>query len=204
MADRTLTVDRELLGALLLDVEARVHRGGWDEPAQLHVLYDDRHEETDRLFRRLMSDRYGPPARAGHYRSRSLLPREAMYGHAPTIIGAFAANLAYGQSHEPVQQMLGILCQPGLLGFASVAESWMRTAADPAEREALGNVSFADIPGSVESRFVVGVDLLGGDYAVSRQRGKKSVLAPPGVDAKLSGRFIDVLRLLVQAVTADG
>lgn len=80
-------------------------------------------------------------------------------------------------------------------GRALLFEAWSRTAT-PEERADLGDVDFADVVGSRESRCVTAVDVAGHRYGVMRLRGEK-----PLADVnEHSGAVVESLAVLVAAV----
>lgn len=201
------TVDHDVMGRLLLQVEANAHRGGWDGPAAMYVLYDWHDDATAQVYRRVMEGRRGIPTRCGPYAAQSMVPPDALNGIASHGLYRLAMNLSLvGEGHYPVEVMIETMRQPAFLGVAFLCESWARTMADEEEREALGAVRFADIPGSVEMRQVCAVDTAGHDYFVSRPRGSKPTLYIPtagvGDMTRYDGSIIESLRLIV-AVIAD-
>jgi hypothetical protein len=77
----------------------------------------------------------------------------------------------------------------------------MRTFDKAEDRQALGQVRFADVPGSIEIREVIAADISGRDLCVHRQRGGKAeVLLGLGADADMNGAVIESLRTIVAAV----
>jgi hypothetical protein len=104
-----------------------------------------------------------------------------------------------------VEYVLAGLRQPGLLGLAFLCEAYGRTMASREERDALGNVRFADLPGSVEMRNVMAADIGGVDYVVTRERGSKPKLSRSGDDGfgHVEGAVVESLRAIVAAVRGE-
>lgn len=196
-------VDRELLGRLLLRVEADTHRGGWDQPAQLLALYDWYDTGTEQAYARIMASRRGGPLRVGRYAAQSVVPDSALDGNPVNALFRFAMNIRGNTEHPAVAYILMGLRQPGLLGLTFVSEGWMRTMASVEERKALGPVRFADMPGSIEMRNVVAVDLAGGEYAVLRERGKAPKASWDDELEALGGAVIESLRAILAAIRGE-
>lgn len=196
-----MTIDPDLISQLLTRVEADAHRRGWDEPAEIYVLYDASDRETDQAYRSLMSFR-GPAIRRQHYAAQAAMPRAALDGHPVHALFRFSLNLRASEEHPAPAAVIGMLRQPGFLGVAFQSEGWMRTANSLEERDALGDVRFADIPGSVETRHVHAVDTEGNEYVAFRERGKKPRLERPGFGGMehMGGAIIESLRAIVALV----
>ena len=178
----TFVVDRSRVAALLAQL--------LEEPPEpdralpnLRVLYDTvtAGGRTDRRFRALMASnpRCGPPTvRAGYavqvmFHNGMLLaaarePRQALH--------RMATNLAYGGRDEPLRlNLLGVLRNPGVLGFAWVYPTGGGTR-------------------------VVAVDLAGAPYYSVRVEGRPTQLRAAFVDADARG-IAESLRTIAHAVT---
>lgn len=105
-------VDPDLLMRLLRRVEADHHRHGWDQPARLMVVYDERDEYTSGVYRRILnSPNHGavPTVRVAPYVAQTFLPPALLHGYRTDGKGIepgerlpvweylrrFAMNLAY-------------------------------------------------------------------------------------------------------------
>lgn len=195
-----MTPDPELIGRLLLQVEAEAHRRGWDGPAALYVLYDGREPDTHVPYQDIMASRRGAPILRLPYAAQSVAPESAFVGNPSHALFRFALNIrSYNALSEAV---IGMIRRPGFLGLAFMNEAWMRTMASKEERDALGNVRFADIPGSIEIRNVMAADIAGNDYFVMRERGQEPKLHHGEDDdiKQVSGAVIESLRSIVARV----
>ena len=195
-----MTPDPDLIGRLVLRVEADAHRGGWDAPAALYVLYDTTDPDTDATYRDVMAPRRGAPVRCHPYAGQSAVPESAFHGNPAHALFRFALNTR--GDHPMADLVLGTIRRPGFLGLAFLYEGWMRTAKTKEERDALGAVRFADIPGSVELRSIMAADIAGNDYLVMRERGQKPELHRGDDDDlnEMSGAIIESLRSIVAKV----
>lgn len=175
MADvQTASIDQEILGRLLLRIEADSHRGGWDAPSRMFVVYDARHAVTDRTYRGLMSS-LGPTIRCGPYAACQAVPTSAMDGYASHAALRMALNL--GTDHPAARMLVDHWRQPGFLGFALMCETWSRQMTAEERGEVRGR-RLADIPGSYESRMVTSGDVSGAIRYVCRIRGEAPKLHP--------------------------
>lgn len=187
------TVDSEAFAELMRRVEADRHRDGWDQPARIYVVYDWDHPETDAMFRRFFSSRCGRPVRWRPYIAHPIAIPEAM--SKPSVALYLLANNLRNHAAGtmlPGRETLAaataaMLRQPGVVGVAMCVEAWARKAALPeghgpdeadAREAALahlyqGRKSLADVPGSVENRIMVGVDITGQECTWYRVRGGK-------------------------------
>lgn len=191
-------IDPDAIGRLLLRVEADAHRRGWDQPAVLYVLYDARDSETDRVYRHLMGIR-GPAIRVQPYAAQSAVPGYALDGNPAHALFRFALNIK-GSDHPIVEAVVGMMRQPGFVGMAFLYEGYARSYGTREERDAEGDVLFADMPGSVEMRGVLAADIGGIDYLVARSRGEKPVLSRAGDFEEAGGSIIESLRVIVAKV----
>jgi hypothetical protein len=199
------TVDSDAFGRLLLDVEARIHQSGWDEPPQLHIVYDSNMVATDEWYRNLMGEKWGPMGRLDNgYRSRSMVSSAMFNGDIVAHLLGFADTLAHYDDDPLIRALRDMLRRPGLLGFAFVAEAWMQTGTGGrAEYEKLtdgGRRRLADIPESKEIRTVMAMDTTGCSYVVNRIRGQKPELTVIPEDAELEGRVPEALGFLMKAM----
>jgi hypothetical protein len=196
-----VTPDPEVIGRLLMRIESDAHRRGWDESPDLYVLYDARDHESDSAYRNVLASRRGPAVRVAPYAAQSAVPQSALDGNPAHALFRFALNVSGGE-HPAVEYVLATLRQRGFLGLAFLHEGWTRTVASQEERAALGDVRFADIPGSVEMRFVAGYDIAGVDYVVSRARGKSPELhsTSSGDFKEVTGAIYESLRIIVAKV----
>lgn len=195
--------DSEAIGRLLLRIEADAHRYGWDEPADLYVLYDARDIESDREYRHVLGVRRGPAVRCWPYAAQSAVPRHALDGNPAHAV--FRFSLTARTDHPAAEYVFGTLRQPGFVGMAMLHEGWQLTVANEGEREALGDVRFADTPGAVEARYVLATDSAGVDYMVQRVRGMKPRLERSGVGDFVSARgaIIESLRTITARVLGN-
>lgn len=193
MTTDTQAPDHEALGALLRRIEGDAHRRGWDGDPALYVLYDARDRETEAAYRNVMR---GVPIRCAPHAALPAVPSGALAGNPASALFRFALNLR--SEHPWVEAILHILRQPGFVGMAFLVEAWMRTFDTKDERESLGKVRFADVPGSIEIRDVLAADISGRDFCVQRQRGGKAEMIEP--DGEMSGAVIESLRTIVAAV----
>lgn len=188
--------DTDAIDALLSLVEAETHRHGWDYPPSLRLLYDARDRDTDRHYRRAMPGRWGPRTRLRDYVAIPACPTQGLAGYASHGLFRMALNL---QTDDPrVEVVLNHMRAPGFLGMAFCAEGWLRTA-EPGQLDRLLDEGrrFADIPGSLESRFITAVDIAGTNYRIGRIRGKDPEIEH---DGDFEGSVVESLRAIVAVI----
>jgi hypothetical protein len=185
-------VNADTIGNLLLDMEARAHRQGWDGPAVFAVLSGD--PDAEAAYRRLGALLAG---RAGAYAAWSVLPPQAMDGYPQHGLYRLARNLTYAKDHPASEMLVAGWGQPGFIGTAFLGEGW-RGDTDPEERQGR---RLADIPGSVEIRFAHAADIGGGYHVVLRERGSKPRLLDEGWTP--SGSVYDSLRAITAALAGQ-
>lgn len=188
------------MGRLLLQVEATAHRHGWDEAADLYVLYDWHEQGTEQQFRRMFASALGPPVRCGRYAAQVISPEGGLDGFASHALFRMAVNLKHSD-HPDVAAFAGFLRWPGFRGVAMRGESWRREDTQEG-RDALGEVRFADVPGSQECRNVFAADVDGVVYLVDRVRGCKPrlAMAEPGAPDRFVGAVVESLHVIVAVV----
>ena len=200
-------VDEDLLGWLLQRLEATLHRGDWDTPPRLYVLYDAAADggATDEVYEGLMaaSSRLGPPVRLGNYAAQMMMHEGVLCagGAAPWEgLRTIAMNLAYELHAEPIQRMRAHLTRPGVLGFAVVTmglEAHLK--GEEARQFFLGKVDLRD-RASVETRRLIAFDTNRHHYSVDRPQWGSPVLLHPDVHG---GDIPTSLRILIDAVLGD-
>jgi hypothetical protein len=197
-------VDAERFGRLLLKVEDRADRAGWDREPLLMVIYDTTDTETHELYRSVMAANptLGPPLRLGHYAAQPWMPGSWLMSAGDEVWGGlwtFAVNLAWGQDHKEAATIASCLSQPaGVLGVAFIGEAWGTTGRQDFVRLVLGEFAHADqIAGAREARIVYARDVTGRPYRVERVRGELPELITDGV---WSGDFTRSLALLVDVI----
>lgn len=199
---RTVTTapDVQAVERLLMRIEADAHRGGWDQPPALYLLFDRSHRETAEHYRCLMAPRRGPAVLCGPYGAQSMVPAAVFDGSPPVALFRLALNLTHGRDVQPVAVFLAELRQPGFIGVAFLNESWtMRmteeehAALDPKRR-------YADTPGATEERNVVAIDTADVRYMVNRTRGSKPEVNHTDDEVRLKGVVIDCLRAITCAI----
>jgi len=191
-------IDAAMLDRLLLLTEARLHRRGWDQPAQVLVLYDCYDRATEYAYREILASRRGGPTRCGPYAAQSAVPAEVLSGSASHALFRFALNLDHRLDDPGVSAIVDMMRQPGFLGMALASEAWF-WAGTKEERKAVGNVRLADVPGSLECRNVWAVDIDGEVHFVQRVRGQKPQLLA-FEQANITGAIIESLQLIVAVV----
>jgi hypothetical protein len=131
------------------EIEQNVHRKGWDHPPTLLVL------------------RWQPPTMVGKTMPFDL--RSPVGGFLTYV----ARNLAENREYADVFAA-SALARPGFAGFALVSEAWTHPSMTMAELAATGR-DLPDIPGSIELRTLVAVDIEGRIHQVYRERGRAPI-----------------------------
>lgn len=178
----TFVVDRSRVAALLAQLLEELPDSDLALP-NLRVLYDTVvvAGRTDRRFRALMASnpRCGPPTVRDGYAVQVMFHKGMLLACArePRVaLRRMATNLAYGGRDEPLRlNLLGVLRNPGVLGFA-----WVYPADGGAR--------------------VVAVDLAGAPYYSVRVEGRPAQLREALVDADAKG-IGESLRTIAHAVT---
>lgn len=184
-----MTVDRVMMERLLLRVEMTAHRRGWDVEGRLCLLYDWHDQVTERAYRLLTE---GDPIRCGAYAAKTavLLPGNAAHR-------MFGLALVLSKTEDGAAGMLlDMFRRPGFLGAALVFEAWDR---EESQDEPEGDVRVADMPGSLEGRYVVAATVDGTDCWVRRIRGEKASVMTDYAHT-CGGAIIESLRVFVAKV----
>jgi hypothetical protein len=163
---------RDWVTTKLLDIEADVHRQGWDQPALLGVLCD------------IPDDRPG----------MAILP----FDNSDKPLGVYLYVLGKTLLQAPADVLKPVIAEmPNPVALVLIAEVW--TTETPAEDR--GGRRIADLPGNTEERTVNAVDLLGRQYFIMRQRGKEPVDALAQEGTTLDGLTPAALRNILLALT---
>jgi hypothetical protein len=193
MSEQTMQVDAGVLDGLLLRMEANAHRGGWDGPAMIAILSGD--EFTERAYRFIGMRTY---ARHGNYAAWAFPTSGDVSGWPQHALFRLALNLANANDHPQVAPLLEVWRQPGFIGTAFMGEGWARKIP---EGEPHPTQRFADLPGSIENRFVHAADVAGGYHAVFRNRGSKPVLVDESYTP--GGSIYDSLRAITAVIAGQ-
>lgn len=181
--------------ALLLAVEARGHRAGWDNTnPTLYLLYDERDTRTRREYRALLCPQYGSAIHAHPYAAQpAAVINDAVGGGTAEQVYRFGVGLTGALPLQAARYLLACR-QPGFFGVGFMGESYTMDV-DEAEMAArLAGASrpkLADTVGAVETRHVVAVDIDGHSYLVERRRDTPPVFyvveagAEPAADSLL-------------------
>lgn len=194
----TVTVDQQLMARLMRQIELTANRRGWDQPPNLYVLYGWRDHDAERHYRELMPQT-GEVVRCGPYAARPIVRSELLTGSPHHALFRMALNLTRSD-HPQVRQFADATSHAGFLGAAFAHEAWTRTYNNPQERADEGDVRFADMPGSTESRFVLAADVAGGTHWVMRYRGSK-----PQTDGgdEHGGALVESLRAITARISGQ-
>lgn len=159
--------------ARITNVEQAIHRGGWDEPPSLHMLYG-----------------------AGNYRVPGSAPN-------PAGAQLERLSYALDEATQPAARLLlAQIIARDPLAVMFVCEAWMNSSfASDEERQQDGR-NLADIPGSVEARQAMAVALDGHLYALTRVRGQKPVVEDYSVghERRPTGRVPEALERIAAAI----
>lgn len=192
-------IDRQLMTRLLQQIELIANRRGWDEPAGLYVLYDWHDQPTEHAYRGMLPRDAGDAIRCGPYAARQMVRPEVLHSDGQPHHNLFRMALNLAHNDDPaIARFVQALGPPGFLGIAFVHEAWERTYRDK-DREAEGDVRFADMPGSIEIRFVMAADVSGDSHLIRRRRGDKPAVLDVSGDAG-SGAVIESLRAITARV----
>lgn len=183
-------VDHQVLRELLLRLEGRVHRAGWDEPPQIYVIYDSAWTATTLHYQNLMG-RYGTAIHHGGYAARPILPAALLVGHPAHNLYQLAGNIGSGLPEGDV--FCRAMNQPGLRAMATSVEVWARHALEGREE----GRAFADTPGSREMRLLVAIDIAGDNHYVHRARGSDAEVGK----GSGGGALFETMRYLVSRIT---
>jgi hypothetical protein len=174
--------------ALLLAVEAKGHRAGWDNtPATVYLLYDERDARTRREYQALLARVHGPAVSARPWAAQPVARfTDGDMGGAAEQLFMFAAGLTGAALPLPVAKFLLVCRQPGFMGVAFMAESYVMEVDDSEMIQRLAGAPrprLADTVGAVEARQVMAVDTDWHSHKVERQRGMPPTFhhLPPGV-----------------------
>jgi hypothetical protein len=224
-------VDVELLLRLLRRVEADGNRRGWDStPLTLFAVYEHADEHTHAIYRKFCGSdpRVPASARVGGYTAQPLFPPQILYATGIPVYEAlrnYAVNIAYcpkGDTPEyrGVNMCRHLLRLPGVVAVGVTYEAWQREAMsrEDLERELVVDApDFSTMPGSVEMRNAMAVDLEGRTHEVKRTRGDRPVtvggyrMLVPGhgeqvgerADTNTRGDLSNSLRILVDMITGS-
>jgi hypothetical protein len=182
------SLDLEALMRVLRRVEADGHRRGWDRtPLSLFAVYERADEETHHRMHKVCGNNPGnlAAARVGPYVAQFLFPAQVFTGGDGGILpyeglAAFAFNIAYCPQGVPqypgVNMVRHLLRSPGVVAVGVTYEAWQRALTPEQMRdEAVTPPDYSTMPGAVETRIVMAVDLSCRVHTVSRTRGDRPV-----------------------------
>lgn len=204
-------LDRPLLRTLLRQIEHAVGRRGWDETPRLYLLYEiGRHQDGRWVDTeaaqfaagiRTSSGVLDEPIIHGRYAAQMMVFDGAFEGNPVTCVANFAQSVAYGADrYTPPAVMRNTLRRDGAIGLAVTTESYGFRGLTREERDAIGDVPFADTPGAREGREVTAVTWDRCVEVVQHIRGGDITLLD---DDTLGGKLALWLRLLCSAVLDD-
>jgi hypothetical protein len=162
----------EVVRRKLFALERRLNRDGWDQPPALYTMHCEG-------------------------RNVAIEPRPGSFPNA----GAYVHSLAdIFENHAAGRTLARTLATPSFAGFAVDCESWQYHGNMPPEKR--NGRKLADIPGSVECRDVMAVDVGGRLHWVSRIRGQQPYEPPyaHGGMLSMSGRMVVALRSMTLSV----
>jgi hypothetical protein len=194
-------VNTELFGRLLCKIEALADLRGWDQPPTVYVIYERAAAQTAELYGRIMAGN-GPPLTLGGYVAQPYLgPETFAQAYAEgletwNVLTNFTENVAFAHTDESAT-MVGILRQPGVLGFAFLGEAYRNEGRETLVRAVFGEFHLGELPTSRECRLVYGHDVTGQQYMVERLRGEPAELDLSG---GRRGDFSAALGLLCDVV----
>lgn len=167
---------REVVNQLLLGVERKVHRDGWDQPSMLGVL-----------------DLVTPNVLA-----LAKMPIEI--GDPAGDFINYTGQLFRADPELPTRTVAGVR---NFFGMVFTCEGWQpRPGMTQKEHDALlrAGQGYADQPGSTEVRAILAIDLYARVYAVQRTRGEKATAADLDDPAlKVGGQVAEGLRQMTLA-----
>lgn len=188
---------------LMRKIEGLADVAGWDAFPAAYVVYDLAEAETAAAFDYCMARHpsLGPPVKVGGYAAQQLIAGAWFIrdGIEPaTALTNFALNLAYADSEPDIQQMIGVLRRPGVLGFAFCYEGYGSLDMQNAPRVLLGEFDHvSDLPDAEEGRVVQGHDVQNRQYRVTRRRGHPAELDTSG---SWRGDFVTAVALLCDVI----
>lgn len=205
-------VDVDLIGRLLLRIEATAHRHGWNHPRNrphLYLIFDNREPEVAAEIRQIMGNnpRLGPGQRIDKYTAQMAFSPETVAsgsndGQEPPweVLRRLALNITYTppEADDAAATMRAVLRIPGTIAWAVCSEGWSRGRTQSrADFQAELDKNYADLPGSVEVRTALAVDALDQVHQVTRLRGKPAQLK---TCAPIRGDLSTTLRIIVDMV----
>lgn len=186
-------INSEALDTLLLRLEARIHRDGWDAPAQLYVVYDSSNLAIATRYRKLFGG-YGAAVHGGLYEARPIMPSGTLVGVLSHDLHHMLTNLSDPRLSPSAEIFWRTLGLPGVVAIALSAEAWTRPI-DPGED--LHGRSLADIPGSRETRLVLAAAIDDVVRFLRRNRDEP----PQFVHGDPGGPLVECLRYLTGRAT---
>lgn len=204
-------VDQQLLLDLLRRVERVVDRRGWDQPPRFYLLYETGEQPDGRWVRSEAAEfadgirtavpgyHLGDAVTRGRYAAQMMTFEGAVEGHPRDALKNFATSVAYAAGrHFAPAIMRNALRKSGALGIAVTTESYTLSGITQQERDAMGDVSFADVPQARESREITAVTWDRRAIMVHRERGAPDDTVM--LDDVVGGMVVLWLRLLCAAV----
>ncbi len=167
--------DQALIEQMMLQVEAKIHKFGWDEPPQLFTV--EALDPETLVMRPKPIFPSGNPADFLEYMAAAF--RESSTGRA----------------------LVREIARASFVGFLFVTASWGNYELTP-EQWLTETRSMADIPGSIESRDVTCVDVAGRVMAMHRNRGEEPLASfgDEPVWTTLGGKVVESLLAMTIAV----
>lgn len=178
-----MIVPEKVLSDGIVRLEEKMHRGGWDEPDKLFAMIGTTAGTVPEFMRQ------------GFPRQTQALVAYDLTGVLKALNGTVLNELADAMEQDPDAGMIAGLAKPEFVGFAVSVETWVNMTMTPEER-AEDPRRLADIPGSVEARQIVSVDVAGRALMVHRQRGKQPITSV----SELQGRSLRGLARMTWAV----
>lgn len=192
------SIDTEQAGRLLRRIEAHHAGTGWHIDGGhlwVYVIYDHHDVTLNHHISRIMS-RMGAPVRNSRYTAQPVLaPRHFQQSRHPTDRGGlsglrrFVMNMAYADpaalddSAEHLVLFRQLLREPGIVGFAACYEASGYKAGTPnlqglMQLAQTTGASLEALPGALDVRIAVLVDVHDRAHIVRRWRGEHADLIP--------------------------
>ena len=197
MSNVDIKPDGQQIERLLLKIEQRRHREGWDQPASAWMLCATQSQSASAALREIAAEAdCGPAVISRDLMGVAFVPTWLLNGisgngcHAIIALAGALTSANPGQSfataatRRTLKRMLRI---PGVFGLALTCESYMFGGSEEEIRHARDNYrSFGDTPGAKECRNVFASIIDGREYTTIRERGQRPYIHE-AADLRASG-----------------
>lgn len=177
--------DPRIVRAAMETMEGLAHQAGWDGRPQLAM--------------------FGKPSDVELGEGLLVLPLPVpneVWADTGASLLTFGMNLVYARHNPAIQQFVTMMADAGFVAIALCNEIWVSPSDFTDEQRAAyerGDIrTMADVPGRVEARQVLVIDLAGTCYWLMRRRDQEPDMVgtyKPGDDGFPSGRLIKALQL---------